>query len=135
VPHPRWLQRGGIDGRRTTASDGATGGRRDYAGADGRETHIVAAADEDIRLRFISGADAGIAPGKAHGGYAEAVIELSQVTGTVPALVAASSNAAAAIGLGRSKGRLRRAYDADVLVVSGDRAADLPSIKRDKVYR
>ncbi len=32
-------------------------------------------------VRFISGADAGIAPSKAHGSYAEAVIELGQVTG------------------------------------------------------
>jgi imidazolonepropionase-like amidohydrolase len=68
---------------------------------------------------FISGADAGIGPAKAHGRYAEAVIELGPVTGTVPALVAASSGAAAAIGLGRSKGRLHRGYDADVLVVRG----------------
>jgi hypothetical protein len=79
--------------------------------------------------RFISGADAGIAPSKAHGGYAEAVIELSQVTGTVPALVAASSGAAAAIGLGASKGRLRRGYVADVLVVGGDLAADLTTLR------
>ena len=66
-------------------------------------------------VRLISGTDAGIARIKAHGKYADAVIELGQVTGTVPALVAASSSAAAAIGLGRSKGRLRRGYDADVL--------------------
>jgi imidazolonepropionase-like amidohydrolase len=79
--------------------------------------------------RFISGADAGIAPSKAHGGYAEAVIELSQVTGTVPALVATSSGAAAAIGLGASKGRLRRGYVADVLVVGGDIAADLTALR------
>jgi hypothetical protein len=70
-------------------------------------------------LGFISGADAGIGPAKAHGRYAEAVIELGPVTGTVPTLVAASSGAAAAIGLGRSKGRLHRGYDADVLVVRG----------------
>jgi hypothetical protein len=42
------------------------------------------------------------------------VIQLSQVTGTVRALVAASSAAAASIGLDRSKGRLRRGYDADI---------------------
>jgi imidazolonepropionase-like amidohydrolase len=80
-------------------------------------------------IRLISGDDAGIGPGKAHGTYAEAVIELEQVTGTVPALVAASSSAAAAIGLGRSKGRLRRGYDADVLVVGGDLAADLTALR------
>jgi imidazolonepropionase-like amidohydrolase len=79
-------------------------------------------------VRFISGADAGIGTAMAHGRYAEAVIELAQVTGTVPALVAASSGAAAAIGLGRSKGRLRRGYDADVLVVDGDLAADLTAL-------
>jgi imidazolonepropionase-like amidohydrolase len=77
----------------------------------------------------ISGADAGIGPAKAHGRYAEAVIELGRVTGTVPALVAASSGAAAAIGLGTSKGRLRSGYDADVLVVGGDLAADLAALQ------
>ena len=80
-------------------------------------------------VRFISGADAGIAPSKAHGRYAEAVIELGRVTGTVPALVAASSSAAAAIGLGRSKGRLRRGYDADVIVVDDNLAADLTALR------
>jgi imidazolonepropionase-like amidohydrolase len=80
-------------------------------------------------IRLISGDDAGIGPDKAHGSYAEAVIELEQVTGTVPALIAASSDAAAAIGLGRSRGRLRRGYDADVLVVGGDLAADLTPLR------
>jgi imidazolonepropionase-like amidohydrolase len=61
-------------------------------------------------VRLISGTDAGIAHIKAHGNYADAMIELGQVTGTVPALVAASISAAAAIGLGRSKGLLRRGY-------------------------
>jgi len=80
-------------------------------------------------IRLISGADSGIGPDKAHGTYAEAVIELEHVTGTVPALVAASSDAAAAIGLGRSKGPLRRGYNADVLVVGGDLAADLTALR------
>ena len=80
-------------------------------------------------IQLISGDDAGIGPDKAHGTYAEAVIELGQVTGTVPALVAASSDPAAAIGLGRSKGRLRRGYDADLLVVGGDLAADLTALR------
>jgi imidazolonepropionase-like amidohydrolase len=76
-------------------------------------------------VELISGADAGIGPAKAHGEYAEAVIELGHVIGTVPALVAASSGAATAIGLGRSKGRLHLGYDADVLVVGGNLAANL----------
>ena len=80
-------------------------------------------------IQLISGDDAGIGPDKAHGTYAEAVIELEHATDTVPALVAASSDAAAAIGLGRSKGRLRRGYDADLLVVGGDLAADLTALR------
>ena len=80
-------------------------------------------------VRFISGSDAGIAPSKAHGDYAEAVIELGQIAGTVPGLVAASSSAAVAIGLGRSKGRLRRGYDADVLIVGDDLAVDLTALR------
>jgi imidazolonepropionase-like amidohydrolase len=51
------------------------------------------------------------------------------VTGTVAALVAASSGAAAAIGPGRSKGRLRCGYDADLPVVDGDLAADLTTLR------
>jgi imidazolonepropionase-like amidohydrolase len=47
----------------------------------------------------------------------------------VMALVAASSDGAAAIGLGRSKGRLRRGYNADLLVVDGDLAADLTALR------
>jgi hypothetical protein len=80
-------------------------------------------------VRLISGTDAGIARIKAHGNYADAVIELGQLTGTLPALLAASSSAAGAIGLGRSKGRLRRGYDADILVVEGDLAADLTTLR------
>jgi imidazolonepropionase-like amidohydrolase len=79
-------------------------------------------------VRVVCGADAGIGPSKAHGRYADAVIELGQVTGTVPALVAGSSGAAASIGLGRSKGHLCPGYDADVLVVGGDLAADLTAL-------
>ena len=34
-----------------------------------------------------------------------------------------------AIGLGRSKGRLRRGYDADVLIVGDDLAVDLTALR------
>jgi imidazolonepropionase-like amidohydrolase len=76
-------------------------------------------------VRLVSGSDAGIAPHKADGRYAEAVIELSEVAGTVPSLVAGTSGAAATIGLGKSKGCLHRGYDADILVVGGEPAADV----------
>lgn len=76
-------------------------------------------------VRFIYSADAGIAASKGHCGYAEAVIELGQLTGNVPALVAASSSACG----GRARpveGRLRRGFDTDVLVVDGTRPPTSP---------
>ena len=79
-------------------------------------------------VRLISGPDAGVARSKAHGNYSGAVIELGRITGIVSAVVAASSSAPAAIGLGQSKGRLRRGYDADALVVDGDLATDLTAL-------
>ena len=53
-------------------------------------------------VRLISGTDAGVARSKAHGNYSGAVIELGRITGIVSAVVAASSSAPAAIGLGQS---------------------------------
>jgi len=79
-------------------------------------------------VRFVCGADAGIQPPKDHGKYADAVIGLAQVIGSIPALVTASSGAAAAIGLGPSKGRLRPGYDADLLVAGGDLSTDLAAL-------
>jgi hypothetical protein len=82
---------------------------------------------DDIRHRVDFRCHAGIGPAKAHGRYAESVIELGQVTGTGPVVVAAASGAAAAMGLGRSKGRLHRGYDADVMIVAGNwRPTSLP---------
>lgn len=71
-------------------------------------------------VRLVCGADAGIQPHKDHGKYTDAVIDLAHVTGSTPALVAATSGAATAIGLGSTKGRLRPGHDADLLVVTGD---------------
>ncbi len=80
-------------------------------------------------VRFVGGSDAGIAPLKAHGRYAEAIIELGALVGVVPTLVASTRTAAEVCGLATSKGRLKRGFDADLLVVPGDLENDLASLR------
>jgi imidazolonepropionase-like amidohydrolase len=88
-------------------------------------THRMA----DAGVRFVSGMDAGIQPGKAHGRYAEAVIELGAVIGVVEALRSATSVAADVCGLAGTTGRLASGHAADVLAVEGDLEADLLSLR------
>ena len=80
-------------------------------------------------VRLVGGADAGIGPNKAHGLYAESVIELVAATGLVDSLVASTSTAAQVCGLGERKGRLARGYDADVVVVAGDLSRDVAGLR------
>jgi imidazolonepropionase-like amidohydrolase len=80
-------------------------------------------------VRLVSGVDAGISDGKPHGILALAVADL--VAGDVPAadaIASATSLAAGACGLGHRKGRLRRGYDADLVVVRGDPLADIGAL-------
>ncbi len=79
-------------------------------------------------VRLVSGTDAGIMPGKAHGAYAEAVLELAAVEPTAAALAAATSGAAEVCG--RRTGRLQPGWDADLLVVGGDLTQDLTALRR-----
>ena len=79
-------------------------------------------------VRLVSGTDAGIMPGKAHGAYAEAVLELAAVEPTAAALAAATSGAAEVCG--RRTGRLQTGWDADLLVVGGDLTQDLTALRR-----
>lgn len=81
-------------------------------------------------VRFVSGADAGIVPPKAHGRYAEAVIELADVLDMVTALTSATSVAAEVCGLGASTGRLAAGLDADLLVLDGDPSVDADALRR-----
>jgi imidazolonepropionase-like amidohydrolase len=81
-------------------------------------------------VQVISGDDAGISPGKRHGFFPEAVIDL--VAGGAPvtdALISATSSAARACGVGDRKGRLRAGFDADLLVVDGDLGADPTALR------
>jgi imidazolonepropionase-like amidohydrolase len=80
-------------------------------------------------VRLVGGADAGIAPNKAHGLYAESVVELAAVTGVVDSLAASTSIAAQVCGLGERKGRLASGYDADLVLVAGDLARDVTGLR------
>ena len=84
----------------------------------------------DAGVRLVSGADAGIAPGKGHGRYAEAIIELGLLAPTEQALASATSVAADVCRLGDRTGRLRAGYDADLAVFDGDLADDLTGLRR-----
>lgn len=82
-------------------------------------------------VRLVSGADSGISAGKPHGILPGGVADL--VVGGIPAeaaLATATSIAALACGLGGQKGRLRRGYDADLVVVRGDPFADMTALSR-----
>jgi imidazolonepropionase-like amidohydrolase len=80
-------------------------------------------------VRLVGGADAGIGPNKAHGLYAESVVELAAATGVVDSLAASTSTAAQVCGLGERKGRLATGYDADLVVVAGDLARDVTGLR------
>jgi imidazolonepropionase-like amidohydrolase len=80
-------------------------------------------------VRLVGGADAGIAPNKGHGLYAESVVELAAVTGVVGSLAASTSTAAEVCGLGERKGRLASRYDANRIVVAGDLARDVTGLR------
>jgi imidazolonepropionase-like amidohydrolase len=81
-------------------------------------------------VRFVSGADAGIAPPKAHGWYAEAVIELADILDMQMALTSATSVAADVCGLAATTGRLAADLAADLLVVDGDPSVDSDALRR-----
>jgi imidazolonepropionase-like amidohydrolase len=83
---------------------------------------------------ILAGSDAGIHPAKPHGVLAYSVAELVQLGLPVAAaLAAATSGAADACGLGRSRGRLRSGMAADLLVVQGDLAGDVGALTRPRL--
>lgn len=77
-------------------------------------------------VEFIASTDAGI-PGVRHADLAKAIPVQANYLGLTPvgALQMATSQTAAAIGLGAVTGRLAPGFDADVLVVDGDPLTDL----------
>lgn len=94
-----------------------------------RQRHVARLRAAGVRL--VSGVDAGIQPGKAHGTLAHAVAELVSAGFPVDeALATATSLAADACGLGDVTGRLRPGLDADLLVVDGDLSSDFAALHR-----
>ena len=82
-------------------------------------------------VRVVSGSDGGISAAKHHGLLPVSVAFLADGgVSTVAALASATALAADACGLGDKKGRLRAGYDADLLVVDGDPAADISALTR-----
>ena len=76
-------------------------------------------------VRLVCGSDAGIGPAKPHGILPRAVVEHTRLGMPLGrALAGATALAADTCGLGRSKGRLRAGYDADLLLVDGDLSTD-----------
>jgi imidazolonepropionase-like amidohydrolase len=80
-------------------------------------------------VTLISGADAGINPGKPHGVLRHAIADLVACgVPTQTALASATSHAARACGLAGRTGRLRTGLDADLLIVDGDPTADVTAL-------
>jgi imidazolonepropionase-like amidohydrolase len=80
-------------------------------------------------VRFLAGADSGISSEVAHGLMHRAVSFFVEAgASTADALASATSVSAQACGLGNRKGLLRRGYDADIIVVSGDLRTDVAAL-------
>lgn len=81
-------------------------------------------------VRLLCGTDAGIARGKPHGILPHSVVEHVDRGLALPlALAGATSFAAEACGLATSKGCLRAGYDADLLVVAGNLASGVTTLR------
>lgn len=83
----------------------------------------------DMGVRIIAGTDAGI-DNNPHHQYV-AGLEYLVTLGFQPAqvLAMATTEAAAALGLGATTGRLAPGYDADLIVVRGDPQADIAALR------
>jgi len=86
-------------------------------------------AMHDMGVRIIAGTDAGIDnnPHHQYVGGLEYLVTLGFQPGQVLAM--ATTEAAAALGLGASTGRLAPGYDADLIVVRGDPQADITALR------
>ena len=77
-------------------------------------------------VRFVTGADSGLADWRAHGQLYTSVEQfMAAGADLATALAASTSLAAEACGVGDRKGRLRAGYDADILGVDGDLTDDV----------
>ncbi|WP_436535731.1 amidohydrolase family protein [Actinoplanes sp. HUAS TT8] len=82
-------------------------------------------------VRLVAGSDAGLGPAKPHGILPATLGEYVRCgIPATAALAAATSVAAQVCGLAGRKGRIRGGYDADLLLVDGDPAADIEALNR-----
>jgi imidazolonepropionase-like amidohydrolase len=95
---------------------------------EGRRVQVAGLFRGGVTL--VSGADAGINPGKPHGVLPEAVAELADCgVPAATALASATSLAARACGLAGRTGRLAVGLDADLVLVDGDPLLDLTALR------
>jgi imidazolonepropionase-like amidohydrolase len=85
----------------------------------------------DAGVRIIAGTDSGVS-NCPHHQYAGGLQSLVNVLGFQPAevITMATTEAAAALGLGSVTGRLAPGFDADLIVVDGDPEADIAALGR-----
>jgi len=81
-------------------------------------------------VRLVCSSDAGVRPWKPHDSLPHGPIEFGTRLGftSAQALASVTSLAAQACAVGDRKGKIAPGYDADLLAVAGDPAADLPAI-------
>ena len=81
-------------------------------------------------VRLVCSSDAGVAPFKPHDCLPHGVVEFGARLGltSAQALASVTSLAAQACAVGDRKGKIAPGYDADLLAVAGNPAADLPAI-------
>src|SRR5262245_25488776 len=98
--------------------------------ADSVQTRENFARMHRAGVRLVCSSDAGVAPFKPHDCLPHGVIEFGARLGftSAQALASATSIAAQACAVGHRKGRIAPGYDADLLAVAGNPAADLPAI-------
>ena len=91
----------------------------------------------EAEARIVVATDAGIGPGKPHDALAYSVLVLAAATGDhLGALRAATSRAAAALGLSDTCGQLAPGSTADLLVVRGHAGTDVGALLEvEAVYR
>jgi imidazolonepropionase-like amidohydrolase len=85
----------------------------------------------EMGVRIIAGTDAGI-DNNPHHQYAGALAAMVTLLGLRPSdvIAMATTEAAAALGLGAVTGRLAPGYEADLIVVDGDPLADITALGR-----
>jgi imidazolonepropionase-like amidohydrolase len=78
---------------------------------------------------FVTGGDSGINPFMSHGGlHRPAAFFVDAGATPAQALTASTALAAATCRIGDRKGKLRKGFDADVLIVDGDLQADIGAL-------